>query len=85
MWVFPALPPDLGSTYSWGKNSAGQLGLGHTDDRWTPQVVRRTFGEKCVRDFSVCAASDMLAAEYGMNVNRCLSSVVSELYLLMRL
>lgn len=35
-----ALPPDLGSTYSWGKNSAGQLGLGHTDDRWTPQVVR---------------------------------------------
>lgn len=30
---------DLGSTYAWGRNDNGQLGLGHRDDRWTPQVV----------------------------------------------
>ncbi|PFH36113.1 regulator of chromosome condensation (RCC1) repeat-containing protein [Besnoitia besnoiti] len=39
---------DLGSTYAWGRNDCGQLGLGHTDDRWTPQVVCELSGHKTV-------------------------------------
>ncbi|PHJ16447.1 regulator of chromosome condensation repeat-containing protein [Cystoisospora suis] len=37
---------DLGSTYAWGRNNNGQLGLGHRDDRWTPQVVCELSGHK---------------------------------------
>ncbi|CBZ52153.1 regulator of chromosome condensation domain-containing protein [Neospora caninum Liverpool] len=39
---------DLGSTYAWGRNDSGQLGLGHTDDRWTPQVVCELSGHKTI-------------------------------------
>ncbi|RQX72842.1 regulator of chromosome condensation (RCC1) repeat-containing protein [Toxoplasma gondii CAST] len=39
---------DLGSTYAWGRNDCGQLGLGHTDDRCTPQVVCELSGHKTV-------------------------------------
>ncbi|XP_026189828.1 uncharacterized protein LOC34621195 [Cyclospora cayetanensis] len=56
---------DLGSTYTWGKNNLGQLGLGHNDDRWTPQVV----SELCGQRVAFIAASDAsLATTAGGSV-----------------
>ncbi|KAL8432961.1 hypothetical protein ACSSS7_004218 [Eimeria intestinalis] len=53
---------DLGSTYTWGKNNLGQLGLGHNDDRLTPQVVSELCGQRTLyvaaSDASVAATAD---------------------------
>ncbi|CDJ57737.1 regulator of chromosome condensation domain-containing protein, putative [Eimeria maxima] len=49
---------DLGCTYTWGRNNYGQLGLGHFDDRMTPQVVSELSGHCTV---GVAAADASLA------------------------
>ncbi|CDJ38755.1 regulator of chromosome condensation domain-containing protein, putative [Eimeria tenella] len=53
---------DLGCTYSWGRNNLGQLGLGHNDDRWTPQVVSELGGQRTVL---VLASDASVAATAG--------------------
>ncbi|CBZ54371.1 putative regulator of chromosome condensation domain-containing protein [Neospora caninum Liverpool] len=37
--AFSACIDDRDCLYTWGSNTAGQLGLGHTDDVWQPQKV----------------------------------------------
>ncbi|MCW1925976.1 choice-of-anchor D domain-containing protein [Luteolibacter arcticus] len=64
-----------GKVYSWGNNYTGQLGLGDTTDRTTPQLVQGALAGKTITSIaaafshSVALASDGTLYAWGSNYN----------------
>ncbi|KAL8206719.1 UNVERIFIED_CONTAM: hypothetical protein K2H54_021411, partial [Gekko kuhli] len=59
-----------GSVYSWGKNAFGQLGLGHTEDRYSPTYVdalehKKTVFISCGGEHTAVLSKEGLVCTFG--------------------
>ncbi|XP_033015462.1 E3 ISG15--protein ligase HERC5-like [Lacerta agilis] len=85
----------FGTVYSWGKNAFGQLGLGDTEDRCSPTIVKALEHEKTAfvscggehtavlsKDGLVCTFGDGSCGQLGHNSrrNELLPRLVAELF-----
>ncbi|XP_034967461.1 E3 ISG15--protein ligase HERC5 isoform X2 [Zootoca vivipara] len=85
----------FGTVYSWGKNAYGQLGLGDTEERRSPTIVKALEHEKTVfvscggehtavlsKDGLVCTFGDGSCGQLGHNSrrNELLPRLVAELF-----
>ncbi|XP_077157029.1 putative E3 ubiquitin-protein ligase HERC3 isoform X2 [Paroedura picta] len=76
-----------GSVYSWGKNAFGQLGLGHTEDRFLPTYVnalehKKTVFVSCGGEHTAVLSKDGLVCTFGAGCHGQLghNSTCNELY-----